>query len=283
MLDNRIIFSDNGVLSDATVQLNNFYSETKAFTVVALEDYIFLGSTLPFNHRYFNVSTANSAASQISIQLWDGDEWKEAVDIIDQTLDTASGTKTMNRSDILSWNLNKDDGWLSDDTDLMVGSGLTSVEIYGLYWARIKFSANLSFTLKYLGWKFAEDEDLGGVYPDLNTSDVKTQFQSGKTTWEEQHLEAANIIIRDLKNMNAINNFISANQIIRWNLLREASVHKLAEIIFNSHGKDGLENKESARKYYKEALNLAVLEFDRNKNINLDDREKTAVVRQLTR
>lgn len=274
MLNNRIIYSDNGTLIDVTEALNNFHSLTETLTLVAAEDAIYIGGLMPFNHRFFQMAVVNAAASRISIDLWDGKGWEPAADILDQTLDSTR-TKTLSRSGQISWALDRNKGWAANDTEDMTGSGLQTLKITGLYWARIKFTANLTaaIQIQFIGHLFSRDEDLGSLYPDLNTTEAKTQFNNGvagKTTWDEQAAEAARVIIRDLQNLGVI---VSEEQLIRWDLFNEASIHKTAEIIFNSQGDDAKDNKDAARIYYKEALSRAVNQVDMNKNTRLDEKE----------
>src|SRR3990167_11302957 len=89
LTSNRIIFSDNGTLTDYSATLNDFYTGTVAPTYTASQDYLYVGGDAPFNHRYFDVSVANAVASTVSVEIWDGSDWNAAVDVIDET--TTSG------------------------------------------------------------------------------------------------------------------------------------------------------------------------------------------------
>jgi hypothetical protein len=225
--NNRVILSDNGTLTDISDKLNDLTGESVVIPFVAAEDAIYVGSNLPFNHRYFSMTVVNDLASNIEVAMWDGDEWKDAVNILDQTRDSATSTKSLAQSGHVSWELSKDDRWARDDNEDMTGSGLETLKHYDLYWARFKWSADWTATTSvlHLGQKFSEDADLAILYPDLNRTEVKDGFLSGKTNWNEQHLQAAEIIFRDLTWLNK-EVMISANQIIRWDLFKEASVHK---------------------------------------------------------
>jgi len=272
-VDNKIIFSDNTVLSDFSVELNDFRTKTATIPVVAADDLLFIGSSLPFNHRWFEVSTVNDQAATISeIAVWDGTEFKDVVQIIDQTL---SGGVTLAQSGYISWTTDKDESWLREDTNQNGEfiTGLENITIYDLYWARITFSddLNASTALKFVGHKFANDDDLGGWYPDLNTTDAKTQFETGKTTWDDQHFQAANTIIKDLKAKNVI---WSVNQILDWELFNQAAVHKLGEIIFRAFGDDFKDDKRDARNDYTAAMKLSLFNIDRNRNARLSPLEK---------
>jgi hypothetical protein len=273
LINNRLIWGDNGTLRDLSVALNNIFSGVEVIPFVAAEDKLYLGSDLPFNHRYFAVSVANDVASVVSVDIWNGSAWVPAVDVIDQT--KSSSGASLAQSGIISWVADKNKSWgKNDSTENMTSSGLTSLKIYEMYWVRLSFSVNLKATtaLKYVGHKFATDSDLGGYYPDLNRSTVLTAFQSGKTSWEEQHVLAAEEIIRDLRKKNVIWN---RNQIFGWEEFTDASVHKLAEIAFTAFGNDYESRKESARANYEEALEKVVQSaIDKNADGKLQPEEK---------
>lgn len=270
LLNNRIIYSDDGTLSDLTVKMNNFISDTQSLTIVSAEDAIFVGSVLPFNHRYFDITTGNANAGTISVALWDGNAFTAAVDVIDQTLN-AAGDTTLSQSGHISWVLDKNKTWNREDTEDMDSSGIETLRIFNKYWAKFTVSADTSATVfNFIGHKFAEDKDLGKRYPDLDQASVRTQFNngvSGKNDWDEQHFLAAEIVIRDLMNRERI---ITADMLIRWDLMKDAAVHKLAEIIFHSQGPDSKEMRERAREYYKEAIEREDIWADQIKNTRLD-------------
>jgi hypothetical protein len=143
-----------------------------------------------------------------------------------------------------------------------------------LYWIRVSFSGSLKATtaLKYIGYKFAADEDVGMFYPELTLSNVIAQFKAGKTNWDEQHFAAANEIIKDLQVKNTI---VKPNQILDWRTFRNASIHKLAEIVFNAFGDDFKDNRKTAQEYYGQAMKLVYANIDRNLDGNLSNYEAT--------
>lgn len=270
MLGNsRFIFSDNGTLNDYSHIFNDFSSQTQTIPVVAAEDYLYLGTDLPFNHRWFEVSAVNSNASVASVEIWDGNSWVSAVDVVDQT---SSGGVAFAQSGYVSWSVDRNSGWGQESTTEDI-TGLTTAKIYDLYWARLSWSADLSAStaLKFIGFKFASDNDLGAYYPDLNLSGTKTAFESGKTDWNEQHFLAAEEIIRYLRKKNII---WSRNQILDYNQFNLAGIHKVAEIIMNSFGDDFEDNRNLAKQKFYESINLGIFRTDRDEDGRLEEREK---------
>lgn len=271
-MSSRVIWSDNGVLKDISVSLGDFTAETNVIPFVAAEDKLYIGSDFPFNHRYIDMVAVNDVASTISIDLWNGQEWKPAFDIQDRT--SIAGV-TLAQSGIVSWVKDTRESWSAWDTNNEGEqiTGLTGVKILKLYWARISFSVSLKATteLQYIGHKFSDDNALDIKYPDLGRTAVKAQFKAAKSDWKLQHIQAAEEIIKDLKNRSIIK---SKNQILDWELFKGAAVHKVASMAFNAFGKDFKPNEDAAEDKYKIEMNQAVYNIDLNNNATLDPIER---------
>lgn len=268
---NRIIFSDNGTLSDLTINLNNFHAGTETVAMVAAEDFLYIGRRFPFNHIFFKMNTANTNASTLTIQIWDGEEWDEAIDIIDETISSGA---TFGQTGYVQWSVHRNTVPIAEDTtnvdDTEQITGLGNVKIYDLYWIRLKVSADLSAgtSFSWIRNKFSDDNHLGSEYPDLLTSDSLTAFESGKTDWEEQHLLAAEIIEDDL-----INKFWmeDVSQVLDRFKLTRASVQKVAEIAFSAFGEDADDDRQKAQKEYQNRISKNTIIVDRNRNARVDD------------
>lgn len=275
LMTSRTIWSDNGVLKDLSIPLGTFSEESQVFDYTAGQDYLYLGSDFPFNHRYINISVANDVATSVSIKLWDGEEWITAEDVVDQT--SVAGV-SLAQSGVISWVPDDDEGWMRESTnnESETVAGLTSLKIRDLYWARLEFSVSLKATtaLDFIGHKFSNDSDLEIFYPDLIRTAVLAHFKAGKTSWLLQHMQAAQEIIKDLKKTKIIK---SPNQILNWELFRDASCHKVAEIAFNAFGKDYYENRDAARALYKEEMKKAFYHVDLNNDATL-----SVIERQVT-
>lgn len=274
----RVILSTAGTLSDLSSPLTDFVSQT-ALLPLAVGDYLYLSSLLPFNHRYVSVSVPNDALSTLSVQYWGGASqgWIAPSETIDETSDAAA---TLAQSGYVTWIPDYDKLWQRDDTIRI--TGLEAIKIRGLYWARLSVSVDLNplTELFAIGSKFATDADLGSIYPDLVRAEVMGQFMTGKTSWEEQHFQAAEEIVTELESRNII---LSKSQILdRW-LFRRAGIHKLAEIIMNAFGKDYVENVKYARGYYKEAMAMTNYGVDSNEDAIQDEQDAGSQTRYMTR
>lgn len=281
MMVNRTVFSDNGTLRDISTIVNKFDAETIVLPVVAAEDFLYIASDFPFNHRYFEVEEPNDQVSAVTIEVWDGTNWIECEDVVDQT---SVGGVALAQSGHISFRPNDDKGWdresTNDEADQI--TGLTGIKIFDMYWCRISWSADLALTteIKYIGHRFSQDSDISILYPVLMNADVIKQFEPTKTTWDVQHFYAAEEIIRDLKRKNVI---FSRNQILNWEMLRDASVHKVAEIAFRAFGKDFVGEMKDANGQYELALKKLRFYIDENRNAILDVRERTSRVGFMSR
>lgn len=278
LVNQRIFWSDNGTIVDVSNVLADFRSNSQTLPIVAAEDKIYIGSLLPLNHKWIEMSTANDQASAITVDIWWGDKWNPALDILDFT---ASSGVTLAQSGILRFQTDRLKGW-DRELDAFDVTGLTGVNINDYYWCRLNFSAdlNISTSISYVGHNFSDDDDLYSFYPDLNNSDMQTAFASGKSDWKEQHFMAAQIIIRDLRTRRVI---LERDQIIDYQLFNEASIHKVAEIIYGAFGEDRRDDMGEARKKYNEAINIKQYNMDENRDGRLSESERAASTRFFTR
>jgi len=265
----RVIFSDNGVLIDYTNELNCFTSKTALINFTLNEDYLYIGSDLPFNNKYFQVATPNEQNATIFIEYWDGNKWVAAIDVIDET---KINNKSLAKSGHIQWSYDANQSTMSAD-DTKDIAALSSLKINSLFWLRISFTASLSnlTALKFIGQKFSEDEDLAIFYPEMSLANTKAQFTSNKTDWNDQHFIAAEHICRKLKVDGIIKH---PNQILNWRIFTEASVHKVAEMIYLAFGDDFNDNRKIALEYYNQAMKNVINQIDLNNNAVLDSHEK---------
>lgn len=280
LYNQRIIHNDNGTLRELSRELNDLAAQTAVVNLAVTDDFLYIGSDLPFNHRFFQISVVNAVAGVLSVDIWDGEAWTAAVEVIDGTANS-SGVPFA-QSGVLSWTLDRNSHWNKEaTTENMTGSGLTTRKIYDLYWVRIKASASMTSTtaLAYVGHRFADDALLGLSYPDLIRSEILTAFTAAKTNWQEQHVLAAEEIVNDLRQRKIVWN---ANQVLAWEQFQFAAAHKVAEIIYRSFDGQYEEQRAAAMKAYQRAITQGVFVVDRNENGRIEQRERRPAGR-LTR
>lgn len=280
---NRVIYNSNGSLEDLSTRLNNFFSQTALLPLVATTDFLYVGSDVPFNHRYFDVSVANDQDSDVGVEIWDGDSWVPVVDVQDLSDANAAG-KSLSQSGIIAWTMDKNKSWVKErSTEDMDGSGLESLKIYNMYWARFSWSDDLKNTtaLKYVGHKFSSDEDLGGYYPDLNRATAMASFQSGKTSWKEQHIMAAEEVFKALRSKREL---WAASQIFYWEAFTVAACHKVAEIIYSAFGTEYETRKEDAAARFEAELDsILSVGIDKDEDGHIDEEEQSGTIVGLFR
>lgn len=249
--------------TDISERVNDYRTGTYTFPYET-DEYLYVGSIFPFNNLFFELGTVNVVSASVSIDIWFGNAWVPAVDILDQTSGlTASGRIQWSTNDLKGWDLEQ----RSEDV-----TGLAGSVIYNMYWARFSWDAALTpaTSLKYIGQKFANDDILVSYYPDLGLSSIKAAFETGKTSWDEQHYMAAEQIIRDLKKRNVIK---ARSQLMDYSLFVEAACHKVASIVYTAFGQPYFDQQEKADKKYKESLNIDKFSADLNANGRLDPSE----------
>jgi len=266
-MNKRVFYSDNGILRDFSVNLNKYDEIESEFHYIPGEDYIYIGSRLPFNSLYFKVTHKNNQPANMYVEVWDGENWEFVNELIDET----GAFKT---SGYITFVPDRDTGWNMEDTNSggNIITGLDSLKIYDKYWIRISFDSELSnhVCLSWVGHLFADDADLGSEYPDLIKQSVKAAFKAGKQNWEEQLVRASEIVIEDLMINRVI---LDSSQLLDRYDYRSATIQKAAEIIFNAFGDDFVDQKQRAREEYQRRLSNPTKKIDTNKNAIEDKTE----------
>lgn len=278
LLNNRIIWRDNTQLNDLSVGLSNYLTGNEVIALTAAQDAIYFGTDLPFNHRWFELSHGNASDSKVSISVWDSSSWFPVVDILDQT--SVSGA-SLGQSGIISWVPDRLHVWsLAQSTEDI--SDLSSLKIYDMFWIKMSFSGDfdIATAIKYIGHKFANDEDLFSEYPGLSNTDLMNAYKAGKTNWNDQHFAAAEYIIQDMRAERVV---WSENQVLDWAQFKPAAVHKCAEIIYRAFGSDYATELKGAQDAYRNSVKIKSLNLDRNANGRVDQAEKQSSVEFLGR
>lgn len=285
LFNQRVFYSNNGTLTDLSTSLNSYNASTSStfagFT--ATEDYLYVGSAMPFNQRYFEIGTTpNAEASAVSVAIWDGASWIPAVDVIDRT---AAAGASLAQNGYIQFRPDIDASvWTREQRSEDV-TGLTGTEIYHMYWARFAWSADwtASTILDHIGYKFSTDAELYGQYPNLNNASLRASYNAGSDpgNWDFQTYIAAEAIIADLMERNII---ISPDQILDASKLKMASVHKTAAICFGpGMGSAYEESRQKALAAYTRAMDMKNFYVDLNRTADLEPTERTSSTSVLHR
>lgn len=246
----RVFFSDNGTLTDYSLESSN----KQAFSVpmVAAEDFIYVGQQFPFNNFHLEIGTANDQASNMTVQYWTNKEWLDMVDILDGS---KSSGNTIAQDGVVQFSPDRQTTWsiTSDTTEGTNPPELTSIELYNLYWARIKVSTDLnaSTTIKQIAYAFCTDEDLTALDPEIN--DFLTSWKSGKTSWLEQIKVASRMVVSDLKSRSLI---LHSGNIIRFDDYNLPTAFRTLANIYSVLGENYKDRRDWAIERYKAELEI---------------------------
>lgn len=258
-----------GSVTDLTLALNKLDDQNATVALNADIDYLYIGTSLPFNHRWFEIASANVSSATPKIEIWYANSWREVVDTLDRT---ESAGVPMAVSENLEFTPNRDFGWdIEQDSDDV--TGLENAPLtYNKYWMRISYSANVSFDLKYVGQKYSDDEALYDQYPTFQSANLKLAWASGKTDWNDQHFVAADRLINDLISRRII---WDRNQVLDIATLRQPAIHMCAMVIFRGLGAQrNPEQLKDAALEYKKATSIKQWKTDQNANAQLDSAER---------
>lgn len=283
-MDIRVLYSDNGTLSDFTKNVNNYHSGTSTISsFLYTEDYIYIGQRMPFNSLFFKFGTANTTSSTVTVKIWDGNSWSSAVEVFDETLSSGA---SFGQDGYLSWNVDRNELWGLEDTVSNSGTtlitGLGGVEIYDHYWIQLSFSASLdaNTSMTFVGQKFCTQAEMGTFYADLVLSATMTGWESGKTTWEEQHVACSRLIAKRLRRDGIIDH---SGQILDRDDFSEACIHRTAEIAYSQMGPRYEEARALAMKKYEDCMKNVQPIIDRNADGDIDRNELKFQQGSLTR
>ena len=272
----RVLFKDVSSISEITKQINKFKSDTYQM-IMTPDDAIYISSDFPLNHFYVKMGElTNGIDSEMLVEYWSNIGWAPVANLNDYTY-------SLNGSGFIEFTPSKDESWLRQDTNSQ-GSLITdleSIKIYDQHWIKISFSIELEqVDIEWIGNKFSDDYDLFSEYPIFNDETFLTSYEAGKTTWEEQHVKAAELIIQDLKRKNII---LGAEQILDRDILMPAAVSKVAEIIFNAFGNDYRQQRDDAKLEYAKRIDLSKFVIDTNGNAIKDHSDVVATQGWLSR
>lgn len=249
--------------TETTIKTHSINSDTLDFALLTTESF-YIGYHGKFASRYIQVDTANTNASVMSVQYWDGDSWEDVDDFIDQT---SFGGKTLAQSGFISW-VNKNDWKLSSQTGID-----TEVEFF---WIKIKVSANLSAGTKIQSVLnlYSDDSMLRAYYPELITD--ANYLPSGRTNFLEQHVSAKDLVVVRSKQRRLIED---ESQIVDINAVSLAAVHAVAWIILNpiAASEETRALRDNALSQFNSEMNQLSLDIDTNKDGIITIAERNAL------
>lgn len=262
---------------DLTIAVNDYQNGKSVAFNMAPGDFLYVSAFLPFNHKFLKLRDVSETESKPKVEICSSSaEWSGVVDIIDYTIG-------MQLSGVIQWTVDYDKSWgrvSRNRTDIIAMAGAPFV--YDAYWLRISWPDGLTgVELEYLGQLFSDDMDLYAEYPLLQNPVIMNGWKAGKTSWQDQHVLAAEYIAKELIQRNII---LNQSQILDIATLRNAAVHKVAHIIYSGLGVKNYEKElVSAAAAFEQAMRLDKFQVDANANARKDIHEHTVTTSRATR
>lgn len=255
--DQRVLVVKTATIEDITKDVNTLLTGLTDISLAATTDFLYFGSFLPFNQKYFDFSLPNGAAANMKIEIYDGSVWKESQDILDYTELTSApfgknGTVQFNLEDDVSFGIIGNSNEISELANYK--------EIYNKAWVRISFDQAVTFSLRYIGSKFANHADFVGEYPLLRNEALLNAWEDGKTSWKNELIKASEYVIADLKKRRII---VERSQVVEASVLHEPTIHRAAVTVFSGLGvKNYMEEYKNAMNSYLASMDLDKFEQD---------------------
>ena len=274
----RVFNSDNGTLTDESL-INQEDGSVLSFAFTAAEDYKYIAKFSPFNNFFIQIDTANTDASVMSIDYYDGSNWRAAVDVLDGT--STSGV-TLAKSGVVQFSPNISYGWqrVNDTSDNNSPTELQTLNVYDAYWLRIKFSANPSAgtDVKKIAYAFTTTQQLNDL--DIKIDKFFNTFATGKTDWQNEIMTASIHVVKDMMSRGLIR---EEGQLLRLSDVSLATDYKTLELICAALGPNQEKKREYWRSKYNEVLSQRVFSIDKDGDGRLDRQEISGTTGSLVR
>lgn len=268
------IFKDTGS-SLVDISLNN---QDDSLTVdINAGQTIYIAQKFPFNHLFFEINSASTVTSDVSIQYWDGSDFIDTVDVIDAT---SSGGITLSKSGVIMFQRDKNYHWnnVDDTSENNRIDELSDLVIYDMYWSRLIFSGATECKLSTIQYAFTTSESLS--YYDVEIDQFFESFAVGKTNWNREIMTASKLLVMDLRKLGIIDN---NGQINLFDDFSSACAYKTLYLIYSNLGKGYEPKKIQAMEEYNSLLSIKRFKIDEDKDGRTDRREYAGKVRTLTR
>jgi hypothetical protein len=239
--------------------------------------YLYIAQDLPFNHVFIQVTTANTVATTVVIEHWDGTAWRACNDVLD---DTVTSGKPLTTSGFLQWQIDDDySPCVITDTSDSTATDLNGLKVYDKYWFRISYADVLdSAVLKCVRFQFTNSSIIKGLDIELDT--YLLSFASGKTDWYDEISTASDLVVIDLKRMGLIKGY---GNIISFDTIALITAYRTLTLIYFSLGPAYLERYKVVSAEYTNLLTSSKLTVDTDDNAKVSTDEVRRGYRRMVR
>lgn len=261
----RVFWDNNGTLEDISLALQD--ENSNKTLDLDTNKYLYIGQYFPFNNFYIDVSAANTNAVSLNVEYSDGNNgWNAMVDVLDST--NSSGV-TLSKTGVIQYEPNKNQRWQMVEDTSSLSANLSQSVVYNLFWVRVSASgATSSVTLNSLDYYFTTNETLQGIDPEID--EYLTQWESGKSNWDEQIRLASHHVISDFKQKKMIRH---PGNILRMDDVWFATAYRTLMIIYTKLGKGFEAQLEKAKDNYIKLRDVDLFTFDTNYNGQVEQNE----------
>ena len=264
-----VIHDDNSTQIDYTQDAKSFIKDTFSTTLIAAEDYLYVGLYKPFERFYCDFETANTNANDLDVEFWNGSTWTNVSNLVDDT-------KGFTRSGFVSFDKN---------TDLW--ETLASIGGVTRYWLRIKPDADHSATtFNGIGIVFSDDDDLKEEFWEISSF-----LPTGESSFIAKHQSARNDIVQEIRNRGSfkkasgqqsqhITEFDFINPVEE---IKQASKYLALHKIFNNISDDTEGKLFQLSEYYKEKFKSAFSIYFLSLDVDDDGKNDTVEVLNVRR
>lgn len=243
-------------------------------------EYLYIGQHYAFNNFFLEMGTVNAVVSNLSVDYWDGRAWRAAVDILDGT--SLAGA-TLGRTGVVQFSPDTNFSWtrINDTSDEDATFGLESLNIYNMFWLRVKVSVNLTAgtNIKHLSYAFTNDRMLKSIDPEIDQY-LSAWGGAGKLNWVEQIRLGSQHVIMDLK----ARSLVSSNaQILRFDDVSLAAAYRTLLQIYAPFGEGFKDKRAWAQAQYTSSMDVKNFSFDRNNDAELSMPELNQTTGKLVR
>ncbi len=198
-----VFHDDDSVFTEYTKEASNYLRDPITISLVAAEDYIYIGYDKPISAVYIDFTTVGSNAS-LTVEYYNGTTFT-SIDNLDDD------TKGFSRNGFIQWSRNQE------------AEESTEVNSATKYWYRIKPSINQSIVMTGISIVFNDLQDLKVEYEDID-------LVSDETPTINSFVNARNNIIQGLRNKGNAKSSITGGieQLSPWDILDSTEVRQAA-------------------------------------------------------
>lgn len=256
MINQSVVLTKiSGVVTDISSLVTDVNHSGVSLTL-DITDAIYIGTPLPFNAIYLRLGVnLNLLPSDISFSFWDASSFRTFLGVQDGT---KVGLNTIAQSGTIQLVVKDEFMPCAHDSKYISDIGIDGY--YDYYWTKITVSALTSaFDLAYVGQLFLDsDNALYMEYPDLKANQYMRAFSVSKVDFLDQRIIATDRTIAELLAKNVIS---QPQQFMDWRVMKEAALHKTAELIYKALGVKYKEDAIAANKSFIASLDVKKFGF----------------------